>query len=226
MARSKRYKKLQKKIDQESVYPIDEALKLVKETSTTKFDSGIEIHLRLAIDPKKGEQQVRGTVVLPHGIGKVLKVAAFAEGDKVKEAKEAKADFIYGEEDIAEIKKTGKVQFDIAVAVPDMMKKLAPIAKILGQKGLMPSPKNETVTPNIKKTVAELKAGKIAFKNDDTANMHQLIGKASFDDKKITENYETFIKAVREAKPEGIKGNYIKTIYLTSSMGPSVKVAS
>lgn len=153
-----------------------------------------------------------------------MKVAVFADADKAKEAKEAGADFIYNEEDIAEIKKTGKISFDIAVAPPEMMKKLAPIAKVLGQKGLMPSPKNETVTPNIKKTVKELKAGKIAFKNDDTANIHQLIGKASFDDKKIVENYESLLKAVKEAKPESLKATYINAIFLTSSMGPSVKV--
>lgn len=224
MPRSKRYQELVKKIDKEQPYPLEEALKLIKETATTKFDSGIEVHLRLGIDPKKGEQQIRGTVVLPHGIGKILKVAVFAEGDKAKEAKSAGADFIYNEEDIADIKKTGKTGFDIAVAQPEMMKKMAPIAKVLGQKGLMPSPKNETVTPNIEKTVKELKAGKIAFKNDDTANVHQLIGKSSYEDKKILENYETFMKAIKESKPESLKGTYIKNVYLTSSMGPSVKV--
>jgi len=223
MSRSKRYQNLLKKIDKETIYPIEQAMKLIKDTSTTKFDSGIEVHVRLGIDPKKGDQQVRGTIVLPHGIGKVLKVAVFAEGEKAKEAKEAKADFIYNEEDIADIKKTGKIEFDIAVADPAMMKKLAPIAKVLGQKGLMPSPKNETVTPNIKKTVAELKAGKIAFKNDDTANLHQLIGKASYDDKKLLENYNTLMKALKESKPEGVKGTFIKTVFLTSSMGPSIK---
>ena len=224
MPRSKRYKELLTKIDKEQSYPIKEAVQLIKQTATTKFDSGIEVHLRLGINPKKGDQQIRGTVVLPHGIGKILKVAVFAEGDKAKEAKSAGADFVYNEEDIADIKKTGKIAFDIAVAQPEMMKKMAPIAKTLGQKGLMPSPKNETVTLNIEKTVKELKAGKIAYKNDDTANVHQLIGRASFEDKKIIDNFETIIKAIKESKPESLKATYIKNIYLTSSMGPSIKV--
>jgi len=224
MPRSKRYQDLLQKIDKTKTYPPDQAINSIKETATAKFDSGIEVHLRMGINAKKGEQQIRGTVVLPHGIGKELKVAAFAEGEAAKQAKQANADFVYNEEDIADIKKTGKIKFEIAVATPDMMKKLAPIAKILGQKGLMPSPKNETVSKNIKKTVTELKSGKIAFKNDNTGNIHQLIGKASFDNKKLLENYQAFISAVKEAKPESVKGNYIEAIYLTSSMGPSIKM--
>lgn len=213
-----------KKIDKTRSYPIEEAVKLVKETATAKFDSSIEVHFRLGIDPKKGEQQIRGTVVLPHGIGKTMKVAVFAEGDKAKEAKAAGADLILGEDDIEKIKKSGKIDFDIAVAPPEMMKKLAAVAKILGQKGLMPSPKNETVTPNLEKAVKELKAGKIAFKNDDTANLHQLIGKASFEDAKLVENFQTFLKAIKDSKPESSKGIFLKAVYLTSSMGPSVKI--
>jgi len=224
MPRSKRYLELKKKIDQDKTYSLDQAIKLIKATSNTKFDSGVEVHYRLGIDPKKGEQQIRGTVVLAHGIGKTKKIAVFAEGEKAKEAKDAKADFVYGEEDIVDIKKTRKIEFDLAIAPPQMMKKLAPIAKVLGQKGLMPSPKNETVTDNIKKAVTELKTGKIAFKNDDTGNIHQLLGRVSFDEKKLIENYEIFHKAVKEAKPESLKGTYLKAIYLTSSMGPAVKV--
>ncbi|HUT22127.1 MAG TPA: 50S ribosomal protein L1 [Candidatus Bipolaricaulota bacterium] len=224
MSRSKKYLALKEKIDIDKTYSVEEGMKLVKETAQSNFDSSIEIHLRLGIDPKKGEQQVRGTVVLPHGIGKKIKVAVFAEGDDAKEAKGADADFVYSEEDINELKKTGKIEFDIAVAPPSMMKKLAVIAKMLGQKGLMPSPKNETVTPNVAKAVKELKGGKIAFKNDDTGNLHQLIGKASFDETKLIENYRSFMKAVADSKPDGIKGIFIKTAYLTSTMGPSVKV--
>ena len=171
---------LKTKVEKNKVYTQDEAVKLVKETSGVKFDAGIEIHANLCIDPKKGDQQIRATVVLPHGTGKSKKVAAFVGPDKEKEAKEAGADFIYGEEDIKKIKDTGKIEFDVAVTTPDMMPKMAAVAKVLGPKGLMPNPKTETVGPNVKKMVEELKKGKITFKNDDTANVHQLIGRASF----------------------------------------------
>src|SRR3989339_1988189 len=179
--RSKRYMELSAKIDKNTAYPPEEAIKLVKETASVKFDPSVEIHVRLGIDPKKGDQQIRGTVVLPHGSGKNKKIVVFATGEKAKDAKEAGADIVGAEELIEEIKKTGKCDFEIAVATPDMMKSLAVVARILGTKGLMPSPKNETVTMDIKKTVEELKKGKIAFRNDDTANLHVTIGKASFD---------------------------------------------
>lgn len=224
MGHSKRFLELTKKIDKNKVYELAEAVKLVKETATTKFDSAIELHFRLGIDPKKGDQQIRGTVVLPHGIGKSKKIAAFVSEDKVKEARDAGADLVGSEDLIQKIKKTGKCDFEIAIASPDMMPKLAPIAKVLGPKGLMPSPKNETITADIKKTIEELKKGKIAFKNDDTANIHQVVGKASFDDEKLIENIKTFVKAIEKNKPETSKGTYINAIYLTSTMGPAVKM--
>ena len=161
---------------------------------------------------------------MPHGTGKTKKIAAFVSADKVGEAKEAGADLVGGQELIDEIKKTGKVNFEIALASPDLMPKLAAIAKILGPKGLMPSPKNETITTNIKKTIAELKKGKVNFKNDDTGNVHQIIGKVSFDDKKLLENYQTLIEALKKAKPPAAKGIYLENISISSSMGPGIKV--
>jgi len=221
---SKRMNDLETKVDKNKVYTIDEAIALVKETSTVKFDASVEVHVRLGIDPKKSDQQIRTTVVLPHGTGKTKTVAAFVGANDGKDAKTAGADFIYGEEEIAKIATTGKVVFDVAVATPEMMPKLAKAAKVLGPKGLMPNPKTGTVGPHVAKMIDELKKGKIAFKNDDGANIHQTIGKVSFDDAKLKENITTFTDALRKAKPKTAKGTYIKTVYLTSSMGPSVKV--
>lgn len=220
---SKRFQEISKQVDPAKVYSLPEAIELVKKTSNVKFDSSIEVHLRLGIDTSKAEQIVRGTVVLPHGTGKTKKVAVFAEGDKAKEAREAGADTVGAAELIKEIKETGKINFDVAVATPDMMKDLAQIAKVLGPKGLMPSPKNETITSNIRKTVEELKRGKVPFKNDDTANIHQLVGKCSWESEKLSDNVKAFIEAIRKAKPAGVKGVYIRTSVLCSTMGPAVK---
>jgi large subunit ribosomal protein L1 len=211
-------------VDKTKVYSLDEAIKLVKETSGVKFDAGVEVHASLGIDPKKGEQQIRATVVMPHGTGKTKTVAAFVSPEKEKEAKEAGADFVYGEEDIKKIKDTGKIEFEVAVTTPDMMPKMAIIAKVLGPKGLMPNPKTETVGPNVKKMIEELKKGKAAFKNDDTANVHQSIGKVSFSEAQIKENLVAFLDALKKAKPNTTKGTYIKSIYLTTTMGPSIKL--
>lgn len=213
------------KPDQNKIYTLDEALDFIISNSKEKFDTGVEIHLNLGIDPKKSEQQIRSTITLPHGTGKTKKIAAFVDPDKEAEAKEAGADIIGGEELIAEIKKTEKTDFDIAVATPKMMPHLAKIAKILGTRGLMPSPKNETVTPNIKKTITELKKGKIAFKNDNTGNIHQLIGKVSFGKDKLKENFEIFIGAIKKVKPASAKGIYIKSATICTSMGPGIKIA-
>lgn len=213
------------KIDKNKVYSIDEAIKLVKETSGVKFDASIEVHANLGIDPKKGDQLIRSTVVLPHGVGKTKKIAVFASADKEKEAKESGADVIYFEEDLKKLKDTGKIDFEIAVTTPDMMPKMASVAKVLGPKGLMPSPKTETVGPNLKKMVDELKKGKITFKNDDTANIHQIVGKISFAENQIKENLVAFLEALKKNKPASSKGTYIKNLVLCSSMGPSIKIS-
>ncbi|NUM25451.1 MAG: 50S ribosomal protein L1 [Candidatus Buchananbacteria bacterium] len=224
MKRSKRYQELIKKVDKTKVYSIEEAIKLIKETGKTKFDSSVEVHARLGIDPKKSDQQVRGAVSLPHGTGKTKRIAAFVMPDKEKEAKEAGADVVGGQELIEEIKKTGKCDFDVAVATPDIMPKMAVVAKTLGPRGLMPSPKNETITTNLKKTIGELKKGKVSFKNDDTSNVHQIIGKVSFDDKQLLENYTAFIDVLKKSKPSSAKGTFIQNVSISSTMGPGIKV--
>lgn len=221
---SKRLKEAKAKIEQDKSYVIDEAIKLVKETSQVKFDASVEVHARLGIDPKKGDQIVRNSVVLPHGTGKTVRVAAFVSEDKAKEAKDAGADVVGAEDLIEKIKKTGKTDFDIAVTTPDMMKNLAVIAKILGQKGLMPNPKTGTIGPDLGKMVGELKKGKISYKNDATSNVHITIGKVSFEDKQLIENFETFLDSLKKSKPQSLKGTFIKSLHMTSSMGPSIKL--
>lgn len=221
---SKRMEALRAKIDKNKVYSVDEAIQLVKETSTVKFDASVEVHARLGIDPKKSDQQIRATVALPHGTGKSQKIAAFVSPNNEKAAKEAGADFVYGEEEIKMIKDTGKIEFDIAVASADIMPKLAVAARVLGPKGLMPNPKTGTVGTDVKKMIEELKKGKAAFKNDETANVHQNIGKASFDAAKLKENFEAFMDALKKSKPTSSKGTYVKALFLTTSMGPSIKV--
>ncbi|MCX6765540.1 MAG: 50S ribosomal protein L1 [Candidatus Moranbacteria bacterium] len=222
MKRGKKYKTVAEKIDKNKSYPIDEAVKLVREKKIAKFDESVEIHIKLSIDTKKGEEQVRGTVVLPHGTGKSKKVAVITS-TKVREAKDAKADIVGGEEMITKLK-SGKFNFDVLVATPEMMPRLASIAKILGPKGLMPSPKTETVTEKVKETVEMLKKGKVNFKNDDTGNIHQIIGKVSFTEEQLKGNFEAFLEAVKKAKPATVKGKFIKSISVCSTMGPGIKI--
>ncbi len=224
--RTKEFKEKTQTIDKSKTYSFDEALELLKQASYEKFDPSIEVHVRTGIDPKKGDQVIRGSVVLPNSIGKTKRIAVFAEGDKADEAQKAGADIVGGKELIQEIKTTGKAEFDVAIATPDMMKHLAVVAKILGPKGLMPAPKNETVTQNIKHAVEEVKKGKVMFKNDDTANVHQVIGKRSLENGKLKENYEAFLDALKKAKPSAAKGTYIKTISLSTTMGPGVWVTT
>ena len=206
-------------------YSINEAIDLVKKFSKTKFDGTVEAHFRLGIDPRKGDQQVRSAVSLPHGTGKTVRVAAFVSPEKEKEVKAAGADIVGGEELINEIKTTSKTDFQVAVAEPAMMRQLAVIAKILGTRGLMPSPKNETVTPNPAKAVSELKKGKISFKNDETGNIHVIIGKVSFDKEKLVENFNTIVDTLKKIKPASSKGMYMKNIVICSSMGPGIKIS-
>jgi len=212
-------------IDQIKAYPIAEAIELVKKTAKTKFDASVEVHFRLGLDTQKGEQQVRLAVSLPHGTGKTIKVAAFVTPAKEQEVRAAGADYVGGEELINEIKKTEKTDFQVAVAEPGLMKNLAAIAKILGTRGLMPSPKNETVTPDPAKAVAELKKGKVSLKNDDTGNIHVAMGKVSFPPQSLMENFTVLLEAVRKAKPATSKGVYLKNISLSSTMGPGIKIA-
>ena len=220
----KKVKNLSAIYESNKTYAIAEALEIVKKITTTKFDASVEVHFRLGINPKKGDQQVRGAVSLPNGTGKTIRVAAFVTAGNEKAVKDAGADIVGGEELIEEIKKSGKTDFEVAVAEPAMMKNLASIAKILGTRGLMPSPKNETVTPNVANAVSELKKGKISYKNDDTANLHCLIGKVSFETAKLVENFSTLLDNIRKAKPSSAKGSYIKGVSICSSMSKGVKV--
>lgn len=220
----KRHAANQAKVSKKSYSP-EEAIALLRQLKKAKFDESVELHVRLGIDPKQGDQQVRGTITLPYGIGKIKRVAVFAEGDKEIEAKTAGADLVGGKELIDRIRQTEKCEFDVAVATPDMMKELATIAKILGPKGLMPSPKNETVTPNVAKAVHELKKGKISFKNDDTGNVHQMIGKLSQSNEQVLDNLATFLDALKRAKPASSKGIYIRSATLTTTMGPGLAIS-
>lgn len=221
--RGKKYVEAKKKIDKKT-YALDEGVEKVLDMITVSFDPSVEIHMNLGIDPSKGDQLVRGTATLPHGTGKTVTVAAFVGEGKEADAKKAGADVVGGEALINDIMKTGKCDFDVAVATPEMMKFIGKIAKILGPKGLMPSPKNETVTPDPAKIVEQLKKGKVSFRNDSGANLHQMVGKASFGKDKLVENIESFVKVIEGLKPASVKGEFIKKITLCSSMGPSVRI--
>lgn len=210
--------------DKLKAYSLNEAISILKKISKTKFDPSVEVHIRLGINPKKSDQQVRGAVSLPHGTGKTIKIAAFVAPENEEVCRKAGADFVGGDDLIAEIKKTEKTDFEVAVAEPLMMRNLAVIAKILGTRGLMPSPKNDTVSPTPAKAVEELKKGKISFKNDDTSNLHAVIGKLSFEDKKLLENFKALIDNIRKVKPASAKGSYIKAVSICSSMSPSIKI--
>lgn len=221
--RSKRFTSLKSTVQQKALSS-EAAVELVKTNATAKFDETVEIHFSLGIDPKQGDQQIRGTISLPHGTGKTKRVAAFVDAANEAAAKAAGADIVATEETIEEIARTGKIDFDVAVAVPSMMAKLAKAAKVLGPRGLMPNPKTETVNPNIAKMIAEQKAGKISFKNDNTANVHMIVGKASFSAAQLAENVNAAIDALRKAKPASSKGMYFKSVTLTSTMGPAVRL--
>lgn len=224
MPRGKKYLEVKKLIDSKKLYTPEEAIDLIKKTKTVKFDPTLELHLKLGIDPTKGEQLVRITLTLPHGSGKSKRVAAFVAPGKEKEATDAGADIVGGEELIAEIAKTQKINFDIAVATPDMMPKLAKVAKILGPKGIMPNPKTETVGPNVKRMVEELKRGKLMIKNDDGANLHAALGKLGSTKEQLLENLHAVLEAVKRAKPATAKGVYIQNAVLTSTMGPAIRI--
>jgi large subunit ribosomal protein L1 len=227
MQRGKKYRGVIAELDRAKEYSIEEALEFLKGHSVAKFDESVEVHVRLGINPKKGDEQVRSTAVLPHGVGRSKRVAVVTT-TKATEAQEAGADLVGGEELIDDIK-NGKavpgVNFDIVVATPEVMPKLAAIAKILGPKGMMPNPKTETVTPKVKETVEALKKGsKVSFKNDDSANVHQAIGKLSFTADQLKENYQVFMDTLQKVRPEAMKGKFVRSIAVCSTMGPGVKI--
>jgi large subunit ribosomal protein L1 len=202
---------------------ITEAIAEIKKNAKAKFDESVEAHFRLDIDPKKSDQQVRGVAVLPNGTGKSVKIVVFTTIQK-KEAEAAGAELVGGEELIDKIKSSGKIDADVAIATPEMMPKLATVAKILGPKGLMPNPKNQTVTPKVTEVIEALKKGRADFKNDNSGNIHQAIGKVSFEEAKLEENFKALLEAVRKAKPEGAKGKFIKGIAVCSTMGKAVRI--
>lgn len=221
---SKRTQEVRQLVEKDKTYTIDEALELVKKTATSKFDESVELHLRLGIDPKKSDQQIRGTISFPNGIGKTKRVAAFVDPDKEAEAKDAGADIVGNEETIAELSQKGNIDFDVAVATPTMMPKLAKLARLLGPRGLMPNPKTDTVGPNIRKMIEEQKAGKESFKNDNGSNIHQIFGRASMSEADLKENLMALIDIIKRMKPAAAKGIYIRNASISSSMGPGIKI--
>lgn len=220
---SKRLSEAAKLVDKHKTYKLAEAVALVKETAKAKFDETVEVHIKLGIDPKRSDQMVRGTISLPHGIGKTRKVAVLAKGEKQREAEAAGADII-GSNDLIEDISKGNLDFDVLVATPDVMKDLSKVAKILGPKGLMPNPKSGTVTFEIGTTVEELKKGRVEYKNDSFGIIHVPVGKASFEKEKLTDNIKVLMEAVAKAKPSNSKGQYIKNISVSSTMGPGIFV--
>jgi len=216
-------KENEKKIDKVKLYSLEEAVKILKQSARVKFDETVEIAVRLGIDPKQTDQTVRGTVSLPHGTGKTKKVVVIAKGEKVKEAETAGADF-FGSEDMIEKISKGWLDFDSIVATPDIMKDVAKLGKLLGPRGLMPNPKTGTVTFEIAKTVKEIKAGRVEFKNDPQGIIHCVVGKLSFDENKLVENIKAIISQIVSLKPASSKGQYIKSIAISSTMGPGIKI--
>ncbi|GGP10676.1 50S ribosomal protein L1 [Nonomuraea glycinis] len=225
MQRSKAHKDAEAKIDRDKLYSPAEAAKLAKETSTTKFDSTVEVALRLGVDPRKADQIVRGTVNLPHGTGKTARVLVFATGDRAETAREAGADIVGADELIDEIAKGNRLnEFDAVVATPDLMGKVGRLGRVLGPRGLMPNPKTGTVTPDVAKAVTEIKGGKIEFRTDRQANLHFVIGKTSFPERQLIENYAAALDEVLRLKPSAAKGRYVKKVTFSTTMGPGVPV--
>jgi large subunit ribosomal protein L1 len=219
----KRYRDAVEVFDRTREYPPTEAFKILKSLPDAKFDETVEVAFRLGIDTRKNEQALRGTVALPHGTGKTVRVAAFAAGEKAREARDAGADVVGGEELVEEVMK-GKIDFDAAVATPDMMASVGKAGRVLGPRGLMPNPKTGTVTNDIAKAVADIKGGKVEYRADRTGNVHLIIGKKSFEERNLLENYLTVVDEVLKAKPASAKGRYIKSLAVSSTMGPSVRI--
>ncbi len=224
MKRSKRYKELRDKITGESPFELDAAIKLVKEIKSAKFDETVEIAFRLGLDVKRSDQQIRGTVVLPHGTGRVVRILVLATGEKIKEAEEAGADFVGGAEYVEKIQ-GGWLGVDTIIATPDMMKDVGKLGRILGPRGLMPNPKTGTVTPDVAKAVSDAKAGKIEYRTDKTGNVHAGIGKASFDESQLRENLVELAREIVRAKPAAAKGTYIRNVTISTTMGPGIDIS-
>lgn len=225
MKKGKKYVEALKKVEKNKLYTKEEAVKLVKETSTTSFDGSVEVAFHLNLDTKKADQQLRGAIVLPNGTGKTKKVLVLAKGDAAKKAQEAGADYVGDTDMIQKIEKENWFDFDVIVATPDMMPMLGKLGKILGPKGLMPNPKTGTVTMDTKKAVEDIKKGRVEYRTDSYGNVHAIIGKVSFEDAKLIENLNTIVSVIAKSKPSTAKGKYILNISLASTMGPGIKVA-
>ena len=226
MKKGKRYVEASKLVDKTQVYDIPEAVAIVKKAASAKFDETVEAHLRMGLDGRHADQQIRGAVVLPHGTGKTVKVLVFAKGDKVDEATAAGADYVGGEELIPKIQNDGWLDFDVVVATPDMMGVVGRLGRVLGPKGLMPNPKAGTVTMDVTKAVNDIKAGKIEYRLDKTNIIHVPIGKASFTEEQLSDNFQAIMDAIVKAKPSSLKGAYLRSVVLTSTMGPGVKLST
>ena len=221
--RSKKYRAAMELIEKDKIYTIDEAVEIAKKTATAKFDETIEMHVRLGVDPKYADQQVRGAMVLPNGTGKSKKVLVFTKGEKVQAAQDAGADYVGSDDLVAKIQ-GGWFDFDVAIATPDMMGVVGRLGKLLGPRGLMPNPKLGTVTPDVAKAISEQKAGKVEYRTDKAGNIHCPIGKASFDADKLKENYQALLDTLIRVKPAAAKGQYLRSIHLSATMGPGVPV--
>ena len=224
MKKSKKYVEASKKVEKNTLYTKEDAIKLVKETATTKFDSTVEVAIKLNLDTKKADQQLRGSLVLPNGTGKKKKVLVIAKGEAAQKAKDAGADYVGDMDMINKIQNENWFDFDVIVATPDMMASLGRIGRILGPKGLMPNPKTGTVTMNTEKAVEDIKKGMITYKTDSYGNVHSIIGKVSFDDAKLLENLVYVVNTIVKAKPQTVKGNYIENISISSTTGPGIKL--
>lgn len=222
--KSKKYIEALSKIEKGKLYSLDEAVKLVKETSVSKFDGTVEIAVRLNLDTKKNDQQLRGAIVLPHGTGKTKKVLVLAKGDAAKAASDAGADFVGDVDMITKIEKENWFEFDVIIATPEMMPLLGKLGKVLGPKGLMPNPKTGTVTTDTKKAVEDVKKGRVEYRTDSYANVHALVGKVSFTDEQLIDNIKAFMDIIIKSKPQAAKGVYLKNVSIASTMGPGIKV--
>jgi len=221
---SRLYNQARQKVDREREYGPAEAVRLIKETKRAKFDESVEVHFRTGLNVRHADEQLRGTIALPHGLGKEVKIAVFAKGDKAREAEEAGADFV-GADDLAKrVQEDGFTDFDVAIATPDMMPVVGRLGRILGPQGKMPNPKVGTVTMDVRKAVEESKAGKVEYRTDRTAIVHMILGKTSFEDRQLLENYQAIVEELVRAKPSAAKGKYLRTITVASTMGPGIKI--